>query len=70
MIMDSNGDFIVSCLDPQEELEPTVEELDALYKKLEGGETIELSWKCPGRRLPTPDGEMDANSSEIPSENE
>lgn len=52
--MGSTEDWSYPCLADNEELEPTPEELDAMYHKLNAGETIELTWKCPGRRLPTP----------------
>lgn len=56
----SSNDLLVL----NEEVEPTPEELDKLYQKLENGESFELSWKCPGRRLPTPVGELGAEAAE------
>lgn len=60
-------EWSIPCLADNEELEPTPNELDAMYKKLSAGETFELSWKCTGRRLPTPvqvaDTEVKNNSN-------
>lgn len=68
--MDSSKGIIAACLGPETELEPSPEELDRLYQKLEAGETFELCWRCPGRRLPTPANELNAESSETTSDNE
>lgn len=60
-----SGDWFVPCLDQNEELVPSAEDLDQMYQQLEAGELIELNWKCPGRRLPTPEGAPD---TETPNE--
>lgn len=52
--MGSTENWSYPCLAENEELEPTPDELDMMYQKLNDGESIELTWKCPGRRLPTP----------------
>lgn len=65
--MGASDNWRFPCLADDEELEPTPDELDAMYHKLNAGETIELTWKCPGRRLPTPvqvnDAEIKKNSN-------
>lgn len=35
--------------------EPQPEEIDRLYTILENGQTLELQWKCPGYRSPSPE---------------
>lgn len=60
----SPNDWSVPCLGPNEELEPSVDELDKMYLRLEAGELLELNWKCPGRRLPTPPGSVGIDSTE------
>lgn len=52
--MSATDDWSVPCYGDDEEFEPTEDELDTMYRQLEAGETLELSWKCPGRRPPTP----------------
>lgn len=52
--MNSAENWSIPCLADTDELEPSPDELDAMYHKLNAGETIELYWKCPGRRPPTP----------------
>lgn len=44
----------IPCQTDNEELEPSPDELDLMYQKLSAGETLELFWKCPGRRSLTP----------------
>lgn len=60
----NTNDWNISCLADNEELEPTPYELDAMYRKLSKGEPIELGWKCPGRRLPTPTNVADSETKE------
>lgn len=60
--MSSTEDWSYPCLAENEELEPTPDELDIMYQKLSAGESMELTWKCPGRRLPTP---VDAANTEV-----
>lgn len=55
----SGDDWSIACLGPNEELEPSADELDRMYQRLEAGELLELNWKCPGRRMPTPLGATD-----------
>lgn len=52
--MSSSDEWSIPCLGADGELEPTPDELDAMYQKLSAGETFELNWKCTGRRQPTP----------------
>lgn len=52
--MTSAEDWSFPCLADNEDFEPTPDELDKMYQKLNDGGVIELTWKCPGRRLPTP----------------
>lgn len=62
--MDSNN-WSVPCIGDDEELEPSPEELEAMYQTLESGSLIELQWKCPGRRrIPTPPSSVE---NEIPA---
>lgn len=58
------GDWNIPCVGENEEFEPTPAELDAMYHKLAKGETIDLTWKCPGRRAPTPANAVDSNTKE------
>lgn len=58
----TSDDWSIQCIGPNEELEPSPDELDKMYQKLEAGEMLEISWKCPGRRLPTP---METADTEI-----
>lgn len=61
------SDWYVPCLPDAEDLKPSPEELEMFYQRLEAGETIELSWNCPGRRLPSPatkdEGEIPESSN-------
>lgn len=52
--MGSTEDWSFPCLPDNEEFEPTADELDVMYQRLNAGEKIEIEWKCPGRRQPTP----------------
>lgn len=52
--MSISDDWSVPCYGDDAEFEPTPDELDAMYQQLEAGETLEIGWKCPGRRPPTP----------------
>lgn len=52
--MESTENWSFPCLGDDEELAPSPDELDTMYRKLADGEPIELSWKCSGRRQPTP----------------
>lgn len=68
-LQNSTDDWSIPCLGPNEELEPSPEELDKMYQRLEAGDLLELNWKCPGRRLPTPFGAIDAEISENTTSN-
>lgn len=52
--MELTENWSLPCSGNDEELEPQQNELDTMYQKLADGEPIELSWKCSGRRQPTP----------------
>lgn len=65
----SATDWCIPCLADNEEQEPSPEELDLLYQQIETKEILELSWKCPGRRLPTPIGKNNVEADET-QENE
>lgn len=65
----SMDDWSIPCLGPNEELEPSADELDKLYQRLEAGEVLELNWKCTGRRLPTPLGVVDSEIVENTASN-
>lgn len=52
--MGSTENWSFPCLGDDEELAPSPDELDSMYQRLADGETVELSWKCSGRRQPTP----------------
>lgn len=57
--MDSN--WSIPCVADDEDLEPSAEELEAMYQKLENGSMLDLQWKCPGRRtVPTPPSAVEA----------
>lgn len=60
----SATEWCIPCLVDNEELEPSPEELDSLYQQIEAKEILELSWKCPGRRLPTPIGKNNSEADE------
>lgn len=52
--MDSTN-WSIPCIADNEDLEPSPEELETMYQKLESGSLLDLQWKCPGRRrIPTP----------------
>lgn len=59
--------WCIPCVADDNEFIPAAEELDALYKRLEAGELLELSWKCPGRRLPSPATKDDSETVETTS---
>lgn len=51
----------IPCIADDEDLEPSAEELEAMYQKLESGSLLDLQWKCPGRRtVPTPPSAVEA----------
>ncbi|XP_055319523.1 PAXIP1-associated glutamate-rich protein 1 [Sitodiplosis mosellana] len=52
--MVSTENWSISCVPDHEEFEPTPDELDKMYHRLNKGETLNLDWQCPGRRPPTP----------------
>lgn len=49
--MDAN--WSIPCLADDEDLEPSAEELESMYQKLESGSILDLQWKCHGRRPPS-----------------
>lgn len=50
-----SANWSIPCIADGEDLEPSAEELEAMYQKLESGSMLDLQWKCPGRRtVPTP----------------
>lgn len=60
----NSTEWCIPCLANNEELEPSSEELDQMYQTIESREILELSWKCPGRRLPTPVGKSNSEADE------
>lgn len=46
---------------------PAPEQMVLLYEKLDRGETLELEWKNPGRRPPTPVAEEKPAEAEQPA---
>lgn len=52
--MASTESWYIPCVPDNEEFKPTPDELEMMYAKLEKGDTINLEWKFPGRRPPTP----------------
>lgn len=52
--MASTENWCIPCVPDNEEFEPTQDELELMYAELEKGEKINLEWKFPGRRPPTP----------------
>lgn len=61
----SDEDF---CITEQEDCEPTPEELDAIYTLLDKGGSIELKWKCPGKRAPSPIRKEEVKPVETPEQ--
>jgi PAXIP1-associated protein 1 len=47
-------DWFVECSD-EENHKFTPDDMRDMYEKLARGDPIELEWKCPGRRPPTPE---------------
>lgn len=62
--MDAQSDWCLVCVPDDEDLEPPPEELATMYQTLENGSMLELQWKCPGRRLPSPTIADDAEAAE------
>lgn len=56
------------CITELEDCEPTPEELDAIYTLLEKGGSIDLKWKCPGKRAPSPIRKEEAKPVETPEQ--
>lgn len=52
--MDNTTNWCIPC--DGEDIEPSAEELDSMYQSLENGSSsmLELQWRFPGRRLPSP----------------
>ena len=49
--------------------EPSPEDIVTLYNKISTDKVLELEWKCPGRRSPSPE-KMDTSESQTqPSSN-
>lgn len=81
---DDNDDWCVECSDEENygsssnqkgAWEPDPKIIVELYEKLAKGEKLELEWKCPGRRSPSPekkdtDGEKMEEMVEQPQEEE
>lgn len=64
--MDSSN-WSIPCIGNDEDLEPSAEELEAMYQKIESGSLLELQWKCPGRRtIPTPPSAAEAEAPVTP----
>ncbi|KAJ6632811.1 hypothetical protein Bhyg_16351 [Pseudolycoriella hygida] len=60
-----SSNWSIPCIADDEELEPSAEDLEAMYQKLENGSLLDLQWKCPGRRrAPTPPTAVEA---EVPA---
>ena len=60
--------WCIPSLGENEKLEPPPEELEAMYRILESGGSLELSWKSPGRRAPSPIVKVEAQVSESANE--
>uniref|UniRef100_A0A336M451 CSON010314 protein n=1 Tax=Culicoides sonorensis TaxID=179676 RepID=A0A336M451_CULSO len=56
------------CITELEDCEPTPEELDAIYTTLDKGGFIELQWKCPGKRAPSPIRKEEVKPIETPEQ--
>lgn len=65
--MEVMDNWCIPCVNEGDESKPSPEELEALYRRLEAGELLELSWKCPGRRLPSPATKDDSEAVEAAS---
>ncbi|XP_053602013.1 PAXIP1-associated glutamate-rich protein 1 [Plodia interpunctella] len=46
---------------------PDPAELEGLYKSIDKSGTLNLEWKCPGRRAPTPVPVSNSNQPEMPA---
>lgn len=49
----TNENWCIPCIADGEESKPSPMELESMYQRLETGEVFELSWRNPGRRLPS-----------------
>lgn len=54
MTTEINDNWCIPCVNDGEEFQPPPEELEAMYQRLEAGDILELNWRSPGRRLPSP----------------
>ena len=61
--MDEEEDWSVPCSD-DEKYEITPEDMVELFEKVARNEPFVLEWKCPGRRLPTPEPEVENQTVE------
>jgi len=51
---ENQDDWVAECSDDENyKLTPT--DIIELYQRIGRGENLELEWKCPGRRSPTPE---------------
>lgn len=74
----SGDDWSIACSDDEltkagvldgDRWAPDPADLEALYNTIEKTGTLQLEWKCPGRRLPSPAAQRDDNIQESPSSN-
>ncbi|XP_063710020.1 uncharacterized protein LOC134838421 [Culicoides brevitarsis] len=56
------------CITELEDCEPSPEELDNIYALLDKGGMIELKWKCPGKRAPSPIRKEETKPVETPEQ--
>lgn len=56
------------CITELDDCEPTPEELDAIYTLLDKGGFIDLKWKCPGKRAPSPIRKEETKPVETPEQ--
>lgn len=68
MLSDSMDDWSIPCMENEnDDLEPPPEELESMYQILAAGGTLELDWKCAGRRQPSPvPNSAESNATEMP----
>ncbi|XP_052867459.1 uncharacterized protein LOC128273518 [Anopheles cruzii] len=63
--MSEDENWSVSCVETNDWM-PSPEELDAAYSAMENGTyTLELNWKCPGRRAPSPAKKDEPKMTEV-----
>jgi len=58
-----DDDWSVPCSD-DEKYEITPKDMKELFEKVARNEPLVLEWKCPGRRLPTPEPPVDNSMAE------